>query len=228
MNHKTWQLEKARVPTQGKSGGCLQDPLNSSDNLKESHQLFGQTNAKSAWVTMYFPRWKPNHKQKNKKQKQKTWQLKPAAVKAWQSIKPLHTVIAFTHHARAVNPQGLSRTRKTLLNLPWSVSSYKSLHIQLYSVCSKLKNSITCNTTLPEELQKRWAGKPCRRSTWWQPWHRYQGWSMEAGAVEVRVLGRRTWRSPDRSTDLNHPPGFRYRRTYCCSWECNQPTGHLE
>lgn len=92
MNHKTWQLEKARVPTQGKSGGCLQDPLNSNDNLKESHQLFGQTNVKSAWVTMYFPRWKPNHKQKNKnKNKKNPWQLKSAAVKAWQSVTNLFT-----------------------------------------------------------------------------------------------------------------------------------------
>lgn len=45
----------------------------------------------------------------------------------------------------------------------------------------------TCNTKLPVKLQQRQAGRPCKRSTWWQSWHRCQWLSTEGGEGEVQV-----------------------------------------
>lgn len=89
------------------------------------------------------------------------------------------------------------------------------------------KRYLTCNTKLPEQLQQRRAGRSCKRSTWWQSWHPCRGLSREGGEGEAQVWGRRRLCSPDRSRDLNHPPGPRYRRMSCCSWGCSQTPGHL-
>lgn len=87
--------------------------------------------------------------------------------------------------------------------------------------------SFTCDTKLPAMIRQKWRGRPCRRATWWPPWRRYRGFSTEGGEGEVQVQGHRHPCSPGRNRDQNHPPGPQYRRTSCCSWECNQTLPHL-
>lgn len=87
---------------------------------------------------------------------------------------------------------------------------------------------LTCNTKSPPQLRQRRAGRPCKRSTWWQTWRPYRGWSREGAEEEGRVWGHRQLCSPDRSRDLNRPLSLLYRHRFCCSWACNQKPPHLE